>query len=83
MSERKTIISSGNMGGNRRTILALFIWAMAAVIFMAAIDQMQWLLLHSWVDMIERLESYHAWSILGRAARFAAPVSVVLCYEAS
>ncbi|KAG2630088.1 hypothetical protein PVAP13_3KG491900 [Panicum virgatum] len=25
------------MGGNRRTILALFIWAMAAVIFMAAI----------------------------------------------
>ena len=74
MSERKTIISSGDMGGNRRTILALFIWAMAAVIFMAAIDQMQWLLLHSWVDMIERLESYHAWSILGRAARFAAPV---------
>jgi len=25
------------MGGNRRTILALFIWAMAAVIFIAAI----------------------------------------------
>ncbi|PVH63067.1 hypothetical protein PAHAL_3G465600 [Panicum hallii] len=25
------------MGGNRRTMLALFIWAMAAVIFMAAI----------------------------------------------
>jgi len=25
------------MGGNRRMILALFIWAMAAVIFMAAI----------------------------------------------
>jgi len=38
LHEKKTIPRGDrDMGGKRKTILALFIWAMAAVMFMAAL----------------------------------------------